>query len=61
MKPLRSAEAVLAELEKICAGYRKHVNEHGPSPDLRARAIADIRALGFTEGDALRWTELKRR
>lgn len=60
MTPPRSAEAMLADLEKILAGYRKHVGEHGAAAELRAQALADIKKLGYSEGDAVRWLDGKK-
>lgn len=61
MIPRRSAEAVLADLEKILEGYRKHVGQYGPNAELRAKAIADIKKLGYGEADAGRWLDSKQR
>jgi len=55
----RGADAVLAQIEKILAGYRRHVAENGASPKLREEAIAAIRKLGHSEADARRWVDAK--
>jgi hypothetical protein len=55
----RGADVVLAEIEKILAGYRRHVAENGPSPQLRDEAIAAIRKLGHSAADARRWVDAK--
>lgn len=61
----RSAEAVEADLAKIIADYHAGVRELGGDKakiePVRRVAIAVIRKLGFSEGDAIRWLDAKRR
>lgn len=57
----RSAEAALADLEKILGDYRAGVRELGGDRDkiapVRRVAMGAIRRLGFSAGDATRWLD----
>lgn len=55
MMKIRSAEEYIAELEEILRRYRIGAAEaHAPGGLTREQALAQLRRLGFTAGEALR-------
>jgi hypothetical protein len=56
-----SYEKLRAALDDIIERYRARLVGDRTRPTLsRKEAIKQIRALGFTEGDAMRWLDPKR-
>jgi hypothetical protein len=56
-----SYEKLRAALDDIIERYRARLGGDGTRPTLsRKEAIERIKALGFTEGDAMRWLNSKR-
>ena len=55
-----SYESCLAALDDIVGRYRAHFIGYRSRPMLtREEALEPIKALGFTEGDAIRWLDVK--
>jgi acetate kinase len=56
-----SYESCLATLDAIITRYRAGIGDRSKLTLTREEAVKRIKALGFTEGDALRWLDSKRR
>jgi Holliday junction resolvasome RuvABC DNA-binding subunit len=57
----RSAEEMLAELQRLIALWRAHRAAWGDDGDHRAEVIRAIRKLGYSAADAKRYVDSKER